>query len=244
MFYDDCRFPSERAASKVVTLSSSSTLKLSYTITPASSTSYTALILSTHDERALASQLGEPTNSSISNKWRMSNSQVNSVTIPITPKKGGRYRFEWDLSSPSSSSYKEDILTIARLANGRLKAQLMIAPSTEEASKGPSMEMFELGTIAILDEEYYKDEKKKKYPREWEMDRYNAREEIAWTFQPARKPVPAIKALIGLGAVLGPWLLLVGLVSACSQNRMVGVEDADPHPFLTDWADHTFCIAI
>lgn len=147
----------------------------------------------------------------------MGNSQVNSVTIPITPKKGGRYRFEWDLSSPSSI-YKEDILTIARLANGRLKAQLMVVPSAEASSK-ESVEILELGTIAILDEEYYRDDvEKKKYPREWEMDRYNAREEIAWTFQEARKPVSAVKALIGLGAVLGPWLLLVGLVSAVDEH--------------------------
>lgn len=72
--------------------------------------------------------------------------------------------------------------------------------------------MFELGTVAILDEEYYKDVGRK-YPREWEMDRYSPREEIAWTFQEPRKPVSGFKALIGLGAVLGPWLILAGLVS-------------------------------
>jgi len=141
----------------------------------------------------------------------MGNSQVTSVSIPITPKKGGRYRFEWDLSPPSSP-YKEDILTIARLANGRLKAQLMVVPSIEESKE--TTQILELGTIAILDQEYYKDNKEKKYPREWEMERYSPREEIAWTFQEARKPVSVLKALIGVGAVLGPWLLLAGLVSA------------------------------
>lgn len=199
-----------------MTLSSLSTLKLSYSITPASSASYSALVLSTHDGRALATQLGEPTNSSESNKWRMANSQVNSVTIPITPKKGGRYRFEWDLSAPSSA-LKEDILTVARLGNGRLKAQLMVVPSSEATKDTTQILM--LGTIAILDEGYYKDTREKKYPREWEMERYNPREEIAWTFQEARKPVSAMKALIGLGAVLAPWLLLVGLVSSCNSTK-------------------------
>lgn len=143
----------------------------------------------------------------------MGNSQINSVTLPITPKKGGRYRFEWDLSTPSSSTFKEGILTVARLGNGRLKAQLMVVPSSE--SSKDTTQVLELGTIALLDEDYYKDKKEKKYPREWEMERYSPREEIAWTFHEARKPVSAMKALIGLGAVLAPWVLLLGLVRHC-----------------------------
>lgn len=224
-------FPSDKAASKVVTLSSLSTLKLTYTIAPALASSYSALILSSHDERALASQLGEATNSSISNKWRMGNSQVKSVTIPVTPKKGGRYRYEWDLSSPSAA-YKEDILTVARLGSGRLKAQLMVVNSNEASNE--NFHILELGTITILDEDYYKDDKvKQKYPREWEMERYNAREEIAWTFQEARKPVSAVKALIGLGAVLGPWLLLVGLLGQIMPSlSLSGSATSSALPFL------------
>ncbi|KAK9898502.1 hypothetical protein P389DRAFT_167021 [Cystobasidium minutum MCA 4210] len=203
-------FPSIDAHAKVVTLSSLSTLRLSYTITPTDEASYSALILSTVDERALATALGQPTNTSESHRWRLANSQVTSVTIPLQPKKGGRYRFEWDLSSPSNA-YKEDILTIARLSEGRLKARLMAVNA--KARDDPRTLYMDLGTVAILDEEYYRDNKMKKYPREWEMERYGAREEISWTFREATRPVSSFKALIGVGAVLAPWFLLLGLTS-------------------------------
>lgn len=203
-----------------MTVSPLSTLRLSYTITPSDEATYSALILSTIDERALATSLGQPTNTSESNKWRMANSQVSSVTIPLLPKKGGRYRFEWDLSLPSFQ-YKEDILTIARLSDGRLKARLMAVSA--KVRDDPRTLYMDLGTVAILDEEYYKDNKQKKYPREWEMERYTPREELSWTFQEARKPVSMFKALIGVGAVLAPWVLLLGLVSIsviCSEGML------------------------
>lgn len=100
---------------------------------------------------------------------------------------------------------------MARLSEGRLKAHLMVVDTRDKVE--PKTLYLDIGTVAILDEEYYIDKKEKKYPREWEMDRYLPREEIAWTFQEARRPVSAFKALLGVGAVLGPWLVLLAFVS-------------------------------
>lgn len=218
-------FPSENGGSKVVTLSSTSTLKLSFALDKPEEAGFSALILSTIDPRALPSQLGQVTNSNEAGLWRLANRQVSSASIPLVAKKGGRYRWEWDLATPSSTSYKEDILTIARLSEGRLKAQLLVAA----AQKGDADKtlLVDLGTVAILDETYYQVNPNKKWLREWEMERYWSRPEISWTFREATKPVSSFKALIGLVTVLSPWLVLVSLVGL--YNHAVIVRSEYPH---------------
>jgi hypothetical protein len=213
---DTLRFPSEKSESKVITLDSLSTLRVSFSATPVDQVSYSALILSTIDARALATALGQPTNASAPGTWRLGNNQISSVTIPLSAKKGGRYRWEWDLSLPNAP-HKEDMLIIARLSDGRLKAQLMVAPLKKDNADENTL-LMELGTIALTDEEYWKAsyEKTKKYPREWEVERYAARPEIAWTFNEPRKPTSPVLAFVGIAAVLSPWLLLVTLVGIAS----------------------------
>jgi hypothetical protein len=72
--------------------------------------------------------------------------------------------------------------------------------------------LLDVGHVAFRDDSYYKTPKAVKWPREWEMERYSVRPELGWTFQEPRKPVHSVKALFGLGAVLAPWTVLLGLV--------------------------------
>lgn len=74
--------------------------------------------------------------------------------------------------------------------------------------------MQEIGRIHIANEGYLNKKVARKYPREWEMERYSAREELSWTFREPRKLIGSAKAFFGLALVLSPWFLLAALVGS------------------------------
>lgn len=219
-----CTFPLRFSSSspatpspKVLDLSSESTLKLTYSLPTSlslSSVSLSFVIFSTLSPNVLASSLASPSNTSTDElaMFRHANSQYSSVSIPLSAKKGGKYRWEWDLANPSSNSNrKEEILTLARKTDGRMKAQVLLAASD------PSVKsiLLDIGTVYIKDEAYWREESaaKKKWPREWEMDRYSVRKELAWTFGEKRSGIGAAKTVIGIALVLAPWAILAIFVS-------------------------------
>lgn len=204
--------PGTGTAAGVLPLSASTTLKLSFAVEDSSLISYSALILSTVEPDALTDSLTVNSAKAASStgaqdqSLHRANAQVSSVSVYLAPKKASKYRWEWDLSTTS----REDILNLARLGKGSFKAQIFLSP-TQESGLQPSLR--EIGKIHIADQEYLNKKSSRKYPREWEMERYSAREELHWTFREPRKPVGSAKTLVGLLVVLSPWLLLAALVS-------------------------------
>lgn len=203
------------SATAALELSSTSTLKLSFAVPDSSLVSYAALILSTVNPNALTDSLTVSSNSAALNSrgspdqsLHRANAQASSVSIYLAPKKASKYRWEWDLSTAS----REDILNVARLGEGSFKAQIFLSPTTESGME-PTLK--DVGSVHIADQEFLNTKSSRKYPREWEMDRYSAREELRWTFREARKPIGGVKALIGLVLVLSPWALLAALVRPC-----------------------------
>jgi hypothetical protein len=154
------------------------------------------------------------------NLFRRANAQAGSVSVPLQPKKGGKYRWEWDLASSSSSlSAHEDVLALAQKGDGRVRAQVYTV------SSDGTPELRELGTVYFADEASWNRElgKARKYPREWEMDRYSPRPELHWTFQPPRRQIGPAKAALGLALVLSPWLLLAALVRVASPSSCIAL---------------------
>ena len=203
----------------MLTLPSTSTLKLSFAVDTTSGSgrdglSYASLILRTLSPSSLSAAIAAPVDPSAAqgNLFRRANAQAGSVSVPLQPKKGGKYRWEWDLASSSSSlSAHEDVLALAQKGDGRVRAQVYTV------SSDGTPELRELGTVYFSDETSWNRElgKARRYPREWEMERYSPRPELHWTFQPPRRQVGPTKAALGLALVLSPWLLLAALVG-CS----------------------------
>lgn len=208
-------FPADNAASRLLTLEATAAFKLSFVSPSHESIGYAALILSTVSPRSLSSSLSVSTSDSLAaaahadggagELFRRAQAQVGSVSVYLAPKKGGRFRWEWDLATTA----REDIVSVARRSEGQLRAQLLLASST----KGESSTIIDLGTVGLPEQLWKAAPKQKKWPREWEMERYSAREELAWTFRQPQTRTGSVKAIIGLVAVLSPWLLLLTLVS-------------------------------
>ena len=199
-------------SARVLSLSSTSSLKLSFSTSSSSSVGYASLILSTMSPSSLSHSLSVPTDSFGSNLFRRANAQTSSVSVYLSPKKGGKYRWEWDLTTSS----REDIVSLARKGEGRVRAQVMLAPSMS----GEEATLLDIGTVQFTDKNYWKNVKATKWPREWEMERYSIREEQGWTFREPRKETGPAKALFGLIAVLAPWIILLSLVRGVSDTLL------------------------
>ncbi|CAD6588546.1 MAG: hypothetical protein CYPHOPRED_004431 [Cyphobasidiales sp. Tagirdzhanova-0007] len=217
-------FPSPASHSeRVLSLSPASTLKIAFSTSQSSGVAYSSLILLTISPSSLSHSLSTSTNSSASNLFRRANSQIGSVSVHLSPKKGGKYRWEWDLSTTS----REDILALARKGEGRIQAQIILTPSTADEQAV----LLNIGIIHFSDESYWKEGRSRNWPREWEMDRYSIREELGWTFREPRKETGSLAAFTGLVAVLAPWLALLGLSSYILPGLNFG-SSAAQIPFL------------
>ena len=177
---------------------------------------YAALILSAPSPRSLSTSLGVSTNESLSvaqhadggagELFRRAQAQVSSVSVHLAQKKGGRYRWEWE---PAANPAREDIRGLARRTNGNLQARILLGSSV----RGAESTSYDVGMVALDEELWRSPAKPRKWPREWEMDRFSAREELFWTFKQPQKPVGGLKAILGLIVVASPWLVLLSFVS-------------------------------
>ncbi|GAA5966990.1 hypothetical protein JCM21900_003495 [Sporobolomyces salmonicolor] len=119
----------------------------------------------------------------------------------VKVRSGGKARWELDLARAPPS--------LLSLTRAHLTATLLLGTRNHPGLSLP-LGTFTFAPSLSLPFPYPPDDD---LPTHWEVHKYKSQPEIQWTFRQKEKQINAVVALAGLGLVLAPWVVFLGVVA-------------------------------